>query len=50
MNRTLAKKLIDVCEKRKKADLLIRNCRIVDVFSKTVFEGSISVIDGRRMR
>lgn len=46
MNRTLAKKLIDVCEKRKKADLLIRNCRIADVFSKTVFEGSISVIDG----
>ena len=46
MNRDLAKKLIDVCQKRKKADLLIRNCNVVDVFNKTVFKASVSVIDG----
>ena len=46
MTKTLAKKLIDVCEKRAKADLAIRNCRVVDVFNKTTFPATVSIVDG----
>ena len=46
MDKKLATRLIDVCEGRAEADLLVTNCKIVDVFNKTVFEGAVSVVDG----
>lgn len=46
MNKKLAKTLIDVCEGRREADLLITNCQVVDVFNKCTFPAAVSVVDG----
>lgn len=40
------KKRIDIAAGRRKADLVIKNCRIVDVYTCTVREGDIAVSDG----
>ena len=40
------KRRIDVAAGRAKADLVIRDCRIVDVFSGEVLRGEIAVADG----
>lgn len=45
--RKQLKRLIDVAAGRSPADLLIRDCRIVDVFNKEIFEGDVLVSDGR---
>ncbi|MDR2491963.1 MAG: adenine deaminase [Coriobacteriales bacterium] len=37
---------IDVAAKRRDADLVIRNCRIVNVFTDEVIAGDIAVVDG----
>ncbi len=41
------KHLIDVAAKRKKAELLLRNCRIVDVFSTEIIEGDLAIDSGK---
>lgn len=43
MEKQELKKLIDVAAGRQKADLVIQNCRIVDVYSGTISAGSIAV-------
>ena len=49
--RNLSKKdlreLIDVSSGRKKADLLIKNCKIVDVYNSKIYNGDIAVVNGR---
>lgn len=40
------RRLINVARGRDRADLHIRNCRIVDVFNKEVFEGDVYIVDG----
>ena len=37
---------IDAAAGRAKADLVIQNCRIVDVFSGEIFHGEIAVAGG----
>ena len=37
MNKQTLKRLIDVAAGRSPADLHLKNCRVVDVFNKTVF-------------
>ena len=39
MEKEMLKKLIDTALGRRKADLVIKNCRVVNVFSGTVTEG-----------
>lgn len=46
MNVRKLKKIIEVAGGKSPADLVIRNCRIVDPISQTVSEGSIGVYDG----
>ncbi len=46
MNKKTLKNLIEVASGRKSADLCIKNCKIVDVYNKDVFEGSIYIKDG----
>lgn len=46
MNKDSLKHLIDVAAGRVPADLVIKNCRVVDVFSGTIAEGDIAVCDG----
>ena len=46
MEKELLKKLIDTALGRRKADLVIKNCRIVNVFSGTVTQGDIAVCEG----
>ncbi len=41
------KHLIDVAAKRKKAKLLLKNCRIVDVFSGEIVEGNLAIDSGK---
>ncbi len=41
------KHLIDVAAKRKKAELLLKNCRIVDVFSGEIIEGNLAIDSGK---
>lgn len=41
------KRIINVASGREAADLEIRNCRIVDVFNRRVFEGNVYVACGR---
>jgi adenine deaminase len=41
------KKIIDRAAGRKKADLVIKHARIVDVFSHSVIDGTLAVSDGR---
>ncbi len=46
MKKSALKKLIDVAAGRIPAELVIRNSRIVDVYSGTIIEGDIAVCDG----
>jgi len=41
------KHLIDVASKRKKAELLLKNCRIVNVFSNEIIEGNLAIDSGK---
>ncbi len=46
MNKNLLKKLIDVAAGRIPADLVIKNCKVVDVYNASIFEGNIALCDG----
>ncbi len=46
MNKTTLKKLIDTASGRIPADLVIKGCRVVDVYGGTIKEGDIAVCDG----
>ena len=46
MEKEMLKKLINTAMGRRKADLVIKNCRVVNVFSGTVTEGDIAVCGG----
>ena len=46
MDKQTLKRRIDVAAGRVPADLCIANCRIIDVFNKTVFPGNVLVADG----
>lgn len=41
------KKRIDIASGRIKADLVLKNAKIVDVFSENIIEGDIAISDGR---
>ena len=41
------KKLIDVAMKRAEADLVMKNCQIVNVFSGIIEKGDIAIVDGK---
>lgn len=46
MEKTQLKKLVDVASGRLPADLVIKNCKVVNVYSGTIHEGDIAVSDG----
>ena len=46
MNQEALKRLIDVAAGREPADLVIKNCRIVDVGLGEVRQGDIAIVDG----
>lgn len=46
MDKQELKKLIDVAAGRIPADLVIKNCRVVDVYNCEVIEGDIAISDG----
>ena len=46
MNHQALKHLIDVAAGRAPADLVIKNCRIVDVGSGEIRDGDIAIVDG----
>jgi len=46
MNKSELKQLIDVAAGREKADLVIKNSKIVDVYSGKVVKGDIAIKDG----
>ena len=46
MNKGMLKKGIDVAAGRIPADLVIKNCKIADVYAGEIIEGSIAVSDG----
>lgn len=41
------KELIDVAAGRKKADLLIKNCKVVDVYNSEIYDGDIAIVNGK---
>lgn len=41
------KRLIDTAAGRRQADIVIRNCKIVNVFSGTIMEGNIAFCNGK---
>lgn len=47
LNKNDLKELIDVSSGRKRADLLIKNCKIVDVYNSEIYEGDIAIVNGR---
>lgn len=47
MEKEQLKKLIATAGGRRKADLVIKNCKIVDVFAGKIIEGDIAVSDGQ---
>lgn len=47
MSTKQLKKLIDVAAGRRNADLVIKNCRVIDVFNASVIEGDIAISDGK---
>ncbi|MGI6259783.1 MAG: adenine deaminase [Anaerolineaceae bacterium] len=47
LNKKDLKELIDVSSGRKKADLLIKNCKIVDVYNSEIYDGDIAIVNGR---
>ena len=46
MTKESLKRVIDVAAGREPADLCIKNCRIIDVFNKEVFESDILIAEG----
>ncbi len=47
MKKETLKDLIDVASKRKKADLCIRNAKVVDVFNRSIFESDVLIYEDR---
>ncbi|MEG0005536.1 MAG: adenine deaminase [Clostridium sp.] len=47
MNNKELKKLIDIAAGRKKADTVIKNCKVVDVYSGKIIEGDIALSDNK---
>lgn len=47
MNNAELKKLIDVASGRELADLVIKNCKIVDVYNHDIIEGDIAICNGK---
>lgn len=46
MNKKLLKKLIDVAANRIPADLVVKNCKVVDVYNASIIEGDIAICEG----
>ncbi|NLT96926.1 MAG: adenine deaminase [Christensenellaceae bacterium] len=46
MNRELQKKLIDTAAGRVPADLVIKNCKVVDVYGASIVPGNIALCEG----
>ena len=46
MNKNLLKKLIDVAAGRTPADLVIKNCQVVDVYNASLIQGDIALCEG----
>lgn len=46
MEKRGLKKLIEVASGRRKADLVIKNCKVVDVYTSSIIEGDIAISDG----
>lgn len=46
MEKQKLKKLIDVSAGREPADLVIRNCKIIDVYSGEITHGDIGIVNG----
>ena len=46
MEKQELKKIIDVAMSRKSADLVIKNCNVIDVYSGTISIGDIAISDG----
>lgn len=47
MEKTNLKQLLDTAMKRIPADLVIQNCKVVDVYNGRIIEGDIAVCDGK---
>ena len=47
MTKTELKKLIDAAAGRRKADLVIKNCRIVNVLSGEIYLGEVAIYGGK---
>lgn len=47
MQNKQLKKLIDVASGRKLADLVIKNCKVIDVYNATIINGDIAICDGQ---
>ncbi len=47
MKRQSLKRLIDVAMGRERADLCIRNCKVVDVYQRQVFPADVYIAEGR---
>ena len=46
MDKKSLKRVIDVAAGREAADLCIKNCKVIDVFNKEVFESDILIAEG----
>ena len=46
MDKKSLKRVIDVAIGREAADLKIKNCKVIDVFNKEIFEADILIADG----
>jgi len=46
MEKQKLEKMIDVAMSRKSADLVIKNCKVIDVYSGTISIGDIAISDG----
>lgn len=46
MNSSQTKNLIDIATRRKKAELVIKNCNVINVFSQEVINGNLAISDG----
>ena len=47
MTKAELKNLIDAAAGRRKADLVIKNCRIVNVLSGEIYSGEVAIFDGK---
>ncbi|RDW20093.1 adenine deaminase [Oceanobacillus arenosus] len=47
MNKSELKQLINVAAGRKRADLVLQNGKIVDVYQGSVFTGDVAIVDGK---